>query len=702
MFPPRIRLKNPGFLISLTILLGVVLLYFLKFELLEVIELKILDTHFRVRGAIPPGGEVVIAAIDEKSIEKMGRWPWPRAKVSELIDLLSEAKARVVTFDVIFSEPDAYSQFPVIRDLRKEFTRLRLNAIPHRGEAFSQFLEAREQEADHDGRMRQSMTKAGNVVLPLFFNFNPEQVVRSRPEVDRIVSHQAINVFTNYSDRHLFTFPRALGVTACILPLAEVACGIGHFNMMSDRDGVVRWELSAIEYKEDYIPSMALQAAAVYMGVGKQDIKIHFGEGLSVGSIQIPTDDHGRMLINYLGPTRTFRYYSVTDILEGKVPRSVFENKIVLIGATAVGIYDLRVTPFSIHFPGVEKHANSIDNILHRRFLKSPAWMGLFDVVAILLLGGLLSWILPKLRPLHGFFLAFFSLVGLLTFSHYLFTSWNIWLRILYPSLAIALCSLGVEGHKLLGEEKEKRRIRGAFQRYVPPSVVNEILSHPDKLKFGGEKRELTVLFSDIRGFTTYSEKYPPEQVVVILNQYLTAMVEVVFKHEGTLDKFVGDEIMALFGAPIPYRDHAEKACLTALEMAAELERLCTQWRKEGKEGFEIGIGINTGDMVVGNLGSNQLFDYTVIGDNVNLGARLEAINKDYQTKYHIIISDSTYQQVKEKALVRQLDSVVVKGKTKPILIYELLGMNQGIIRSPEPPAIAAERGAAKGRNHEI
>jgi adenylate cyclase len=678
MSPARIGLKNPGFLISLTILLGVVLLYFLKFELLEVIELKILDTHFRVRGAIPPGGEVVIAAIDEKSIEELGRWPWPRSKISELIDLLSEAKAKVVTFDMIFSEPDAYSQFPAIRALKEEFVRLGLDAIPHRGEAFSRFLEASEQEADNDGRLRQSITKAGNVVLPLFFNFNPEQVVRSRPEVDRIVSRHAINVFTNYADRHLFAFPRALGVTACIPPLAEAACKIGHFNMMSDRDGVVRWELSAIEYKEDYLPSMALQAAAVYLGVGKQEMKIHFGEGLSVGSTQIPTDGHGRMLINYLGPTGTFRHYSVADILEGRVPRSAFQDKIVLIGATAVGIYDLRVTPFSIHFPGVEKHANSIDNILHQRFLKSPAWMGLFDLVAILLLGGLLSWILPKLRPLHGFSLAFFSLVGLLTLSHYLFTSWNIWLRILYPSLAIAFCSLGVESYKFLIEEREKKRIRGAFQHYVPPSVVNEILSQPGKLKFGGEKRELTVLFSDVRGFTTYSEKYPPEQVVEILNEYLTAMVDVVFKHEGTLDKFVGDEIMALFGAPIHYPDHAEKACLTALEMAAELERLRAQWRKEGREGFEIGIGINTGDMVVGNLGSSQLFDYTVIGDNVNLGARLEAINKNFETQYHIIISDSTYQQVKEKALVKSLDSVMVKGKTKPVLIYELLGMNTG------------------------
>jgi adenylate cyclase len=679
----RFRLRNPSTLIGLLATLVVILLYFLRFDLLEAIELKILDTHFRIRGPLPPGGEVVIAAVDEKSLEAFGRWPWPRSRLAELIEFLSQAKAKVVTLDILLSEPDLNSEILVLKSLREEFTRSGLGSTPGKGRLFLQELEHREAEADNDVHMQESLTKAGNVMLPLFFGFTPDQSPRSVAEIDRIVSRNAIRVFTNYPDREIFPFPRAREVTACIPLLSDKALGIGHINMMADIDGVVRWELCAIEYQEDYIPSIGFKSVAAYLGTAGQDLKIHFGEGMGLGAIHIPTDDHGRMLINYLGPAGTFKHYSVADMLKGQIPASAFQDRIVLVGATAVGIYDLRVTPYSINFPGVEKHANTIDNILHQRFLKCPTWMGLFGLLTILFLGILLSWILPKVRPWHGFLLAFLSLIGLLGFAHYLFVSGKIWLPILYPSLAIILSSAVVESHKLLVEEREKRRIRGAFQRYVPSAVVEEILSHPDKMKFGGERRELTVLFSDIRGFTTYSEKYPPELVVEILNEYLTAMVEVVFRHQGTLDKFVGDAIMALYGAPIYYPDHAERACLSALDMAAELERLCAKWKAEGREGFEIGIGINTGDMVVGNLGSSQLFDYTVIGDNVNLGARLEAVNKDYQTKYHIIISESTYQQVRDKAQVRPLDQVMVKGKTKPVVIYELLGMNHGGDASP-------------------
>lgn len=678
----RVRLKNPGLWIGLATLVGVILLYFLRFEFLEMVELKILDTHFRVRGPLPPGGEVVIAAIDEKSLDAFGKWPWPRSRLSELIDFLSRAKAKVVTVDIILAEPDENLELKALRSLRAEFSRSGLQRIPGRGTSFYQALKRREAEADHDARVQRSSANAGNVMLPLFFEFGPERTAQTHPEIEKILSRHAISVFTNYSDRGLFSFPRARGVTACIPSLSKEAAGIGHINMMADLDGVVRWELGAIEYQEDYIPSIALQSAAAYLGMGSRDLKIHFGEGMGLGTLRFPTDDHGRILINYLGPSGTFPRYSIADMLQGRVPPSTFQDKIVLVGATAVGIYDLRVTPFSIHFPGVEKHANTIDNLLHDRFLKSPAWMGLFDLLAILLLGIFLSFFLPKVRLWQGFVIAFACLIGLLGLAHLLFVSGKIWLRVLYPSLAILFCFAGVQSHKFLIEEREKRRIRVAFQRYVPPAVVDEILSHPDKLKFGGEKRELTVLFSDIRGFTSYSERYPPEMVVEILNEYLTAMVEVIFRHRGTLDKFVGDEIMALFGAPIYYPDHAEAACLSALDMVAELGRLCEKWKGEGKEGFEIGVGINTGDMVVGNLGSSQLFDYTVIGDNVNLGARLEAINKDYHTKYHIIISESTYQQVRDKAEVRQLDAVMVKGKSRPVMIYELLGMNHAAVEA--------------------
>ncbi|MDH7498768.1 MAG: adenylate/guanylate cyclase domain-containing protein [candidate division NC10 bacterium] len=672
----RPRLKNLGPWIGLAALLLVVLLYFWQPEFLEMMELKILDTHFRVRGPLPPGGEVVIAAIDEKSLEAFGRWPWPRSRLAELIDFLARARARVITLDIILSEPEENSELRALRSLRAEFSRSGLDRIPGKGPSFSESLRRREAQADHDAQMQAAMANAGNVILPVFFEFDPQRKASAPPEIENILSRHAVSVFTRYGDRQLFRFPRARVVTACIPSLSEQAWGMGHINMMADLDGVVRWELGAIEYQEEYIPSLALKSAAAYLRMGSQDLKIHFGEGMGLGDLRFPTDDHGRMLINYVGPTRTFPYYSIADILQGRISPSVFQDKVVLVGATALGIYDLRVTPFSLYFPGVEKHANTIDNLLHGRFLRSPSWMGLFDLLAVLSFGILLSWLLPRVRLWQGFLIAFACLIGLLGLAHLLFVSGKIWLRVLYPSLALLFCFAGVQSHRFLVEEGEKRRIRSAFQRYVPPAVVDEILSHPDKLKFGGEKRELTVLFSDIRDFTSYSERYPPEQVVEILNEYLTAMVEVIFRHQGTLDKFVGDEIMALYGAPIYYPHHAEAACLSALEMVAELERLHEKWKKEGREGFEIGIGINTGDMVVGNLGSSQLFDYTVIGDNVNLGARLEAINKNYQTRYHIILSESTYQQVRDRAQVRQLDAVKVKGKTRPVMIYELLGMN--------------------------
>jgi adenylate cyclase len=698
----KLRLRNPGLLIGLIAALVVAFLYFLRLDFLETVELKILDTHFRLRGPLPPSGEVVIAAIDEKSLERFGRWPWARSRLAQLIDFLTQAQARVITLDIIFSEPDHNSELLALRSLREELVRSGLGAV-EKGRSVIESLRQRELDADSDARFEQALIRGKDVILPLYFEFRSQGSTRVDAETDRLVSRSGIQVFTNYQARDLFSFPLARGVVACLPAFTKAARGIGHINMMADRDGVVRWELGVIQYQDGYIPSLALRSAAAYLGLEAQDLKIHFGEGLGLGEIRIPTDEHGRFLINYLGPANTFPHYSVADILEGRISPSVFQGKVVLVGATAVGIYDLRVTPYSVHFPGVEKHANTIDNLLHQRFLRCPPWMGLFELLAVLLLPPFLGYLLPKLRPGQGFLLSFLLLLSILVVAHTLFTSGRTWFRSLYPSLAILLSFAGVESHKLLVEEAEKRRIRGAFQRYVPPAVVEEILSHPDKLKFGGERRELTVLFSDIRGFTTYTEKYPPEQVVEVLNQYLTAMVEVIFRHQGTLDKFVGDEIMALYGAPISYPDHAERACRSALDMVAELRRLCAKWKEEGREGFEIGIGINTGEMVVGNLGSSQLFDYTVIGDNVNLGARLEAINKEYQTSHHIIISEFTYQQIKDRAAVRELGQVTVKGKTKPVRIYELIGMEEE--KRGEhllgPVAATARAEAARGKREE-
>ena len=251
----------------------------------------------------------------------------------------------------------------------------------------------------------------------------------------------------------------------------------------------------------------------------------------------------------------------------------------------------------------------------------------------------------------------------------------GLWLPLVYPSLAMGFAFLGITVYRLFTEERQRLWIKGAFQRFVSPEVVEQLVVNPAALQFGGEVRNLTVLFTDIRDFTTYTERHPPQEVVHILREYLTTMADQVIANQGTLDKFIGDAVMAIFGAPVPYPDHAEKACRAALAMIDELDKLQAKWASEDREPFRMGIGINTAEMVVGNLGSEQLFDYTVVGDGVNLGARLESLNKEYQTKRHIIISESTYEAAKDAIEVRRLGEVLVKGKTRPVVIYELIGL---------------------------
>jgi adenylate cyclase len=343
-------------------------------------------------------------------------------------------------------------------------------------------------------------------------------------------------------------------------------------------------------------------------------------------------------------------------------------------GASAAGIYDLRVTPMSPVLPGVEKHANVAANILNARFLRRPDWVELLEAFGIVLWPAVLAWLLPKLRPMvsllavAGLWGAFFGVVHLAFLG-------GLWLPLVYPTLAMALTFVAITVYRLFTEERQRLWIKRAFQRFVSPEVVERLVENPGALQFGGEVRHLTVLFTDIRDFTTYTERHPPQEVVQILREYLTRMADQVISHQGTLDKFIGDAVMAIFGAPVALPDHAERACRAALDMITELETLQAKWAAEGREPFRMGIGINTGEMVVGNLGSEQLFDYTVVGDGVNLGARLESLNKEYKTEKHIIISEETYEAAKDKLDVRRLGEVVVKGKTRPVVIYELVGM---------------------------
>jgi adenylate cyclase len=371
------------------------------------------------------------------------------------------------------------------------------------------------------------------------------------------------------------------------------------------------------------------------------------------------------------------------DIVQGKGLERV-KDRAVFIGATAPGLYDLRVTPFSTAMPGVEKHANMAANILDRRFIVRPVWGEFVEAAAIVLFPVLLALVLPAMRPYASIAVTVVIWAGLFGAGHYAFRKGQ-WVNLVYPSLALLLTFIAITVYRFFTEERQRQYTRRAFQQYVSPEVVEQIMQNPEVLQFGGELRNLTVLFSDIRDFTTFTEKNDPQLVVQMLREYLTEMTRIVIEEGGTLDKYIGDAVMAEFGAPIAYPDHAVRGCRAALRMAAEVERLTAKWTAEGKEPFRIGLGVNTGNMVVGNLGSEQLFDYTVIGDEVNLGARLESLNKDYQTDKHIIISEGTYEAAGTAIEVRQLGEVKVKGKTHPVVVYELVGLTA--TSEPKGPA---------------
>ena len=485
----------------------------------------------------------------------------------------------------------------------------------------------------------------------------------------------AVGAFKNYKDRGLTPPLRAHTESFPIAPLLAAAAGVGHVTMVPEIDGSTRYEMLLIESRGHYYPSLALEAIRIAAGLDPFSLKAAFGEPMTVqlGDVVIPTDIRARMLIDYAGPNGTVPYVPAFEILQGRGLERV-KDRIVFVGATAEGLYDLRVTPVSPILPGVEKHANVAAAILDGRFIARPAWIELVEGASIVGLPLLLGLVLPTMRPLPS--AAFAVLLGgvLFAFSHIGFQR-GLWIPHVYPALALILTFVGITLYRILTEERQRQYTRRAFQQYVSPEVVERIMQDPGALQFGGELRNLTVLFSDIRDFTTFTEKNDPHLVVQMLREYLTQMTRIVIEEGGTLDKYIGDAVMAEFGAPIAYPDHALRGCRAALRMHEEVERLTAKWTAEGREPFRIGLGVNTGNMVVGNLGSEQLFDYTVIGDEVNLGARLESLNKDYQTQKHIIISDATYMAAKDSIEARELGEVKVKGKTRPVVVYELLAL---------------------------
>jgi adenylate cyclase len=689
-------LQLTTFRVSLLSTLIVVLLYVWASQttLLHNLEAKALDLRFQLRGAKSPGSPIALIVVDDRSIAELGRWPWSRRHFAEMAHRLHAAGAKVIAFDLLLAEPETADERALLRRLRQTLQSMDTPSQAFQLEALEQVLQQIERAGGPDAALASAIHEAGNVVLPFAMTvdaFSPNhQSVQAPPPP--IIAQAAYRILQNLAADLPPVALRGSTILAPIDAIAQSAAALGHVNVALDTDGAPRYEYPVVEYQGEYYPSLAVQVVRTYLGLRPEEVRVRFGEGIQLGPLAIPTDESMRLLVNYLGPPGTFRTYTFIDVLQGRLPAAAFRDAIVLVGGSASGLGDNFMTPFAGALSGVERHATVIDNILQQDFLRRRHSTAGIDLAAIAIIGLLVGWLSPKCAGYWGSMVAL-GVGGVYVAANVLaFTQAGLWVNLLFPLCAVVVTQSAITSFEYLTEERQKRLIRRAFQYYLDPTIVDQVSQNPQQLKLGGESRELTVLFSDIRNFSAIAESLSPEALVHLLNEYLTRMTRIVFRHNGLLDKYIGDGIMAIYGAPLQDPDHAYRACWSALEMMEELRALRAHWALQGLPFLNIGIGINTGLMVVGNMGSELRFDYTVMGDGVNLASRLETANKEYGT--NIIVSESTWVQVRDRLVSRELDVVRVRGKAQPTRIFEVLG------ESPLAPDRAALVGSFEAGLH--
>ncbi|HAF45026.1 MAG: guanylate cyclase [Sideroxydans sp. GWF2_59_14] len=528
----------------------------------------------------------------------------------------------------------ALGRYPWSRD---NYARLidKLAAVKAKAVMFDVFFPERE-NATNDRLFAAATKRAGNVVLAVAFNFDNEgrvtTVTRSLPEIER------------------------------------GAIGIGHINQMPDDDGVIRRIPLLLAKDGQQIPSLGLMGAR--LALDEKDI-VPGDYEIGLGERRIPVDDEYRMWINYVGGPGAYPYHSFIDVVEGRVPADELKGKILFVGATALGIYDMRVTPFHKNSPGVELHATVADNIISGRYIRQGGLEALIDMVFIVVMGALAFFLTTRLRLYGAIPATAVLLAGYIWFTYYMFDAGQ-WINMIYPAMSAIAAVLVGGGFRYLVLERDAREMRSMFSSYLSPKLVARLEKDPDAAKIGGDNKEVTVLFTDIKGFTTFSESHPPQEVVSRLNGYLGAMVQVIEQHDGTIDKFIGDGIMAYWGAPLAQPDHAKLAidCIKAIN--ARMGELRAQWLAEGLEPFTIRGGVQSGEVVAGNVGlAGKKMEYTVIGDTVNQAARLEGTAKYYGVAY--LVGEDTYKRTREICRYRELDKIRVVGKQLPVTIYEPL-----------------------------
>ncbi|MEH2611674.1 CHASE2 domain-containing protein [Bradyrhizobium sp. AZCC 1693] len=655
---PRWFTRRIGYarLLCLALLIGFAALRVADPAPVEEIRVRMFDAFQRIDPRKKTARPVTIVDIDDKSLEKLGQWPWPRTRIAALVTELTRLGAVVIAFDAVFSEPDrlnpAYAA-DTFRNLDEE-TRAKLRALPSNDQVFADAI------------------KASRVVLGE--SGLPDEIAA----LDKTLPVTGLAMLGEEPHRFMFEFP---GLLRNVPVLEHAAAGRGLFTIKPERDGIVRRVPMIMQAQGQTMPSLTFEMLRVAAGSGTILIKAEKAgiKSLGIKGVQIPTDHNGQLWVHYARNDASI-YVPAFNVLEKNVAPDMIAGKLVLIGTSAVGLNDIKTTPVSRAMPGVEIHAQVLESTLAGAVISQPNNGIAIEFATAMLFGLLVIVFAPLFGPVSLVIVggAFASvLVGT---SVYFYTQHRLLIDFTYPLMSTTAIYLTLIFSSFVREQAQRRQIRSAFGQYLSPALVEQLAQSPEKLVLGGEEREMTIMFSDMRGFTSISETYKndPQGLTALMNRFLTPLTNAILKRKGTIDKYMGDAIMAFWNAPLDDKDHELNACEAALDMLERVDELNQAREQEAKEEnrpfipLNIGVGLNTGICVVGNMGSDQRFDYSVFGDSVNLASRLEGQSKEYG--FPIIIGSRTALAVKNRFAILELDFIMVKGKKEPEVIYAIAG----------------------------
>ena len=643
--------------VCLVLLFALVPLRLLDPRPVEELRLRTFDFFQVLRPRPQTSFPVVIVDIDEASLKAIGQWPWPRTTVADLVTRITQLGAAAIGFDVIFSEPDRMS--PAVAEHSFQGidaeTRAKLDALPSNDDVL----------ADAIKHSRVVVGEAGSAVR------------EPRTEAEKALQTGFAIVGPDPTD-DLVTFS---GLLRNILPIEQAAAGRGLFSIKPERDGIIRRVPVIMEAQGTLVPSLAMEmlrvvtkATAILVRSDNAGVR-----AVAVPGLEVPTDRNGQFWVHF-NKTNPARYVSAKDVLQGQVPADRLRGRLVLIGTSAIGLLDIKTTPVEAAMPGVEVHAQILESVLTKTLLNHPNYAIGAELIVAVLFGLAIIVVAPLLSPTIVVVLGVLLVAGLIGLSLFLFVAHNLLIDFTYPLISSWLIYLVLTFVNYFREQKQRQQIRSAFGFYLSPHMVEQLARSPEKLVLGGEERRMTILFSDVRGFTTISEHYKddPQGLTHLMNRFLTPLTNAIIERKGTIDKYIGDAIMAFWNAPVDDAEQEANACDAALEMQARAAALNDELKREADANggvylpLRVGIGLNTGPCVVGNMGSDFRFNYSVLGDTVNVASRLEARTKDYRLP--LVIGSRTAERAKEKFATMEIDLIKVKGKKEPEAVFAVLG----------------------------